>query len=284
MKSTLSRFSVIFISILFCSVLGFSQDQIFLRSGEKIDVRVIEVTPEFIKYKSKANPEGPLYSKKITDVLLITYANGTTEVYEVEKVVSASTKNKNDTAMIINSHSLALNFVPLLYQQLELDYQYLFPNRVIGISFPITYVMNPGITRSLNEFALLWSAGSDLKFYFDGQKSVSFYVGFGFDVGQAESISYYTEEIVEYDEFTGLTYPGYNYVNEDVTNNFYSLSGILGVEINPTKFLTMDIGGRISGRSHFLDKYYNSYPYYEESPSTRLDLIIRPLMRLRVRF
>ena len=72
MKSTLSRFSVIFISILFCSVLGFSQDQIFLRSGEKIDARVIEVTPEFIKYKSKANPEGPLYSKKITDVLLIT--------------------------------------------------------------------------------------------------------------------------------------------------------------------------------------------------------------------
>jgi len=284
MKSTILRFSLFLFSVLFFSVLGFSQDEIFLRSGEKIEGKVLEVGPGLMKYKSKTNPEGPVYSKKISDILLITYANGTTEVYEVEKTSASSSKSRNDTNIDVSNHSVAFNFAPLLYQQLEIDYQYLFPKGIIGISFPITYALNPGFTRSSSSLALLWSAGSDLKFFTAGQKAASFYIGVGVDVGQTQSTRYRNEEIIEYDPYTGQNYTNVRYTTEEVNNNFYSVSALVGVELNPTKNISVDLGGRISGRSHFIDNQYNNGPYYEPYQGQGLDLIVRPLMRLRVRF
>jgi len=282
MKNSTLQFSLSLLIILFLSVLGFSQDQIFLRSGEKIEGKVLEVGTDVIKYKSKTNPEGPIYSKNISDLLLINYASGTTEIYELQNPTS-STKSKNDSNIDIGNHSIAINAATLLFQQLEIDYQYLFPKGIVGISFPLAYAMNPGVTTSNNGHALLWSAGSDLKFFTNGQKSASFYLGFGFDVGQTERTISHSEELMQNDPFTGQSYTSIIYLTEEVNNNFYSLSGLIGVELNPTKLLSVDIGGRVSGRSHFLDNQYNNY-YDGSSQRGGLDLIVRPLMRLRVRF
>ncbi len=230
MRSTFLRFSLFLFSVLFLSLLCFSQDEIFLRSGEKIEGKVLEVGTELIKYKSKTNPEGPVYSKKIYDILVISYANGTTEVYEVEKTSASSSKYRNDTNIEISNHSVAFNFAPLLYQQLEIDYQYLFPKGIIGISFPITYALNPGFTRSSSSsLALLWSAGSDLKFFTAGQKAASFYIGVGVGVGQTQSTRYRNEEIIEYDPYTGQNYTNVRYTIEEVNNNFCSVSALVGV-------------------------------------------------------
>lgn len=70
--------------LLFVFMLGgrlFSQDQLFKKDNSKHDVKVLEVTPDEIKYKLKANPNGPLYIVKKTEVALVIYENGTHETY-----------------------------------------------------------------------------------------------------------------------------------------------------------------------------------------------------------
>ena len=183
----------------------FSKIKSLLDLAKKVEGEVLEVGPEIIKYKSKTNPEGLVYSKKNSDIILITCANGTTEVYEVEKTTPSSSKSRNDTNIDVSNHSIAFNLAPLLYQQLEIDYQYLFPKGIVGISFPITYAINPGFNRSRNNLALLWSSGSDLKF---------------FTIDQTQSAKNRNEEIIEYDPYTGQNYKSVRYTTEEVNNNF----------------------------------------------------------------
>ncbi len=70
---------------LFLFLLGSSllwaQDSVILKNGTEIQVKVLEVSSAQIKYKKQENPDGPLYTYSIKDVLLIKYANGTKDVF-----------------------------------------------------------------------------------------------------------------------------------------------------------------------------------------------------------
>ena len=79
------------ILFLFLGVKLFSQDQLFKRDNTKQEVKVLEVTPEEIKYKLKANLSGPVYTIKKSDVALIIYENGTHETYSDTKSQSPQT-------------------------------------------------------------------------------------------------------------------------------------------------------------------------------------------------
>lgn len=59
----------------------FSQDQLFKKDNSKEEVKILEVTPDEIKYKLKVNPNGPLYTIYKKDVALIIYENGMHETY-----------------------------------------------------------------------------------------------------------------------------------------------------------------------------------------------------------
>lgn len=70
------------IATLFLSLLanvGFSQDVIELRNGEKIEGKIIEITTETIKYTRKDQPDGPIRNIAQKDVAMIVYADGSRE-------------------------------------------------------------------------------------------------------------------------------------------------------------------------------------------------------------
>ncbi|MFK8009398.1 MAG: hypothetical protein AB8H03_23760 [Saprospiraceae bacterium] len=56
-------------------------DQIVLNSGEELDVKIIKVGEERIRYKSCDFQNGPTRSIRIEDIFLIKYADGTKEVF-----------------------------------------------------------------------------------------------------------------------------------------------------------------------------------------------------------
>lgn len=85
----------IFTALLFCFITVLSlqaQDVITKRSGEKLEAKVLEITLNEIKYKAFNNLEGPLYTIPKQEVLLIHYANNTTETFELNEA-TASTSN-----------------------------------------------------------------------------------------------------------------------------------------------------------------------------------------------
>lgn len=67
---------------LLASTFTYAQDTITLRNGDQIPAKVLEVSREELTYRKSANPEGPVYTAPIRDVLLINYANGTKDVFD----------------------------------------------------------------------------------------------------------------------------------------------------------------------------------------------------------
>ena len=58
-------------------------DNIILKDGSEISAKIVEITPDLIKYRKCNNLDGPLFSINTNDVLLIRYLDGTKEVFKV---------------------------------------------------------------------------------------------------------------------------------------------------------------------------------------------------------
>ena len=67
--------------VLLTATVTYAQDNIVLRNGEEIPAKVLEVSQTDLKYRKAANPDGPVYTAPLRDVLLIKYANGTKDTF-----------------------------------------------------------------------------------------------------------------------------------------------------------------------------------------------------------
>ncbi|RIJ41700.1 hypothetical protein [Pontibacter oryzae] len=66
--------------------VSLAQDIIMKRSGEKIEAKVLEITPTEVKYKRHASPDGPVYTVLKNDISVIQYADNTSESFEITDV------------------------------------------------------------------------------------------------------------------------------------------------------------------------------------------------------
>ena len=65
-----------------CGVLtAAAQDLIVKTDAAKIEAKVIEITPEAVRYKRFSNPDGPTYVLPVAQIHYIQYANGEKEYY-----------------------------------------------------------------------------------------------------------------------------------------------------------------------------------------------------------
>lgn len=71
------------VAILFVAIAQnlCAQDVITLKTGEDINVKVLEVGSADIKYKKADNPDGPSYTVSKNDVFMIKYQNGSKDVF-----------------------------------------------------------------------------------------------------------------------------------------------------------------------------------------------------------
>ena len=72
-------------------------DNLILRDGNEILVKIIEITPDLIKYKRCKKEDGPLISVSKEDVFMIKYNDGTKELIKLSKKENKNVSNDNSS-------------------------------------------------------------------------------------------------------------------------------------------------------------------------------------------
>lgn len=68
-----------------------AQDVMTLKTGEKIDAKILEVGIDMIKFKRFHNMDGPIYDVGKSNVFMIEYENGTKDIFGWEETPKATT-------------------------------------------------------------------------------------------------------------------------------------------------------------------------------------------------
>ena len=76
-----TKLTILVVSAIAIATSTFAQDVITFKSGNEKNVKVIEVTPTEIKYKSFDNLEGPTYAEQKTNIFMVKYQNGMKDVF-----------------------------------------------------------------------------------------------------------------------------------------------------------------------------------------------------------
>ena len=69
-------------------------DNIILKNGEEISAKIIEITPDLIKYKKCNNQDGPIVSINKSEVMMIKYSNGTKELVSISSKKEGATSKR----------------------------------------------------------------------------------------------------------------------------------------------------------------------------------------------
>ncbi len=89
------KYILLFILFICSSNIIKAQDTLSTRYGESILVKVIEVGTSEVKYKKLDNLNGPVFSMLKSDLLMIKYANGTSEDYGKEERTLIKVKKRH---------------------------------------------------------------------------------------------------------------------------------------------------------------------------------------------
>ena len=78
-------------------------DELIMTDGTELTVKILEITPYEIKYKNCDNIDGPTFTKSLSSVFKIKYANGTSQVMN-----SPQTNNNNNDGTVEGQKSQAI--------------------------------------------------------------------------------------------------------------------------------------------------------------------------------
>lgn len=208
--------------LLVIPVSVFSQDKLFKKDGSKLEVKITEVGINTVKYKLFTNPEGPDYVLLKTDVLLIEYANGSTEVFKDSGYDAPPKEFTYQSSKEIARNIITVNMVQLLYSNFTLAYERRSQNGSLGVRFPVSIGLSEN--RETYEYAgslsinKIYSIGVDFNFYPSPNKKLAYYIGPSIYYG-SNRYYYYTN------------YPGYGTVG--VKSNNYSFMINNGLMFQP---------------------------------------------------
>lgn len=81
------------VAVALSCIKGFAQDILTKTNGDKVAVKVIEVSDTDIKFKMFDNQNGPLYSLSRTEVYSVHYINGTMDVFNGQPAIHPQQNN-----------------------------------------------------------------------------------------------------------------------------------------------------------------------------------------------
>ena len=83
-------------------------DNIILKDGNEISAKIIEITPDLVKYKKCGQLDGPMYTIYKSDILMLRYADGTKDIIRNNK------KYKNQEYSEETNRLSSLGFLSIL--------------------------------------------------------------------------------------------------------------------------------------------------------------------------
>ncbi len=243
-----SKYLLILIFLVIAQ-FAISQDIIYLNNGDKFEASVKELNVVSIKYKNFANPDGPTYVIKKSDVLFIEYQNGTIEIINQNptplspvKTETAVTKKEikkgpydilytNKNCIYLNGVALANSDIALMYDR-EIAKSRLSIvllgayNFNIHTNYTNRYIQALGISKKN------YDLGLGLNYYTQTRKKTQYFVGVLVKYMNYE----YIRETPTQETINGIVYT--NIKQENVNN--YQVAGLLvnGLQFRISQFFT----------------------------------------------
>lgn len=87
-----------------------AQDKIFLKSGENIEAKILEVNVDEVKYKKITNIEGPIFSMPKKEIHMVIYENGESEIFKIELNNNEINLNNSGENMFLKGQQDASSF------------------------------------------------------------------------------------------------------------------------------------------------------------------------------
>ena len=270
------RIFLFFLLTSFCCYTNiFAQDVLYTISGNKIKVKVIEINANEIKYKDFNNIEGPTYLIYNTDVVLIQFANGTSQIInanapvlkpaKTETVsVKKSQQKQNPNLYYMNPNLLSINALALANGDVTLMYDRDFFNSRLSLSVLGGYnfntrmgILNALISDSREHAKKNYDAGLGINFMPNNTKRGQYFVGL---LGKYMSYTYDNPINTTNNQLLFTKATGYQMAIM-VTNGWFvrvspnfnfKIFGSIGIPINSPELKT-------NNNSIFLPKVYLGY-------------------------
>lgn len=80
----MKKATLIFAVMLIAAARSFAQDVMTMKNGDEVNVKIMEVDPDVVKYKKSNNLDGPTYTESKSNIFMIKYKNGSKDVFKQE--------------------------------------------------------------------------------------------------------------------------------------------------------------------------------------------------------
>jgi hypothetical protein len=295
------RINLLLLFIFFTTVIS-AQDQLFKKDNSKLEVKVLEITPAEIKYKLKANPDGPMYVIAKHEVALIIYENGRHEAFKEETPAVSiiqqpayvptihpdsvvNTRRKSEEKLFEeltqNKNVIFLNMCELFNTGVGLSYFREMIDGLLDIHVPIAFSMgDPYVYNAYRSAIPLYYY--NVANYRVTRKAFEGGLGIYFNTSPKRAVTHFIGPLMKIAQYNGsfqTAYPDpfnpYNTIYEEHTfirNETYMLlnNGFL-FRINPNINLMMNFAlGMITNVYHVANNP-NSFPnpyYYNTTPNS----------------
>ena len=270
------RIFLFFILTGFCCYTNiFAQDVLYTITGNKIKAKVLEINANEIKYKDFNNIEGPTYLIYNTDVVLIQFANGTSQIINANAPVLKPAKTEtvsvkkvqqkqNPNLYYMNPNLLSINALALANGDVTLMYDRDFFNSRLSLSVLGGYnfntrmgILNALISDSREHAKKNYDAGLGINFMPNNTKRGQYFVGL---LGKYMSYTYDNPINTTNNQLLFTKATGYQMAIM-VTNGWFvrvspnfnfKIFGSIGIPINSPELKT-------NNNSIFLPKVYLGY-------------------------
>lgn len=226
----LMKKTLLILALLGLQNIGQAQDQLYKRDNSRLLVKIIEITPDEIKYKPYDNQGGPIYVIGKNEAVMIIYENGRHEVmssgyepFEPQQPMANGRMRRADSLQYFKyQSSLALNFFSFANAELGFIYQREFYKSNFALVIPFgTGVSKPALTQSIyygdnyGKLKLdhkLFEVGIGLNYYPSLRFPVNYYLGPAIKYMQTAC-----QQVHNY--YTPPTAPGMPGKNNTITKN-----------------------------------------------------------------
>ncbi len=258
-----------------CYTNIFAQDVLYTITGNKIKAKVIEINANEIKYKDFNNIDGPTYLIYNTDVVLIQFANGSSQIInanapalkpaKTETVTAKKAQPKqNPNLYYMNPNLLSINALALANGDVTLMYDRDFFNSRLSLSVLGGYnfntrmsILNALINDSREHAKKNYDFGLGINFMPNNTKRGQYFVGL---LGKYMSYTYDNPINTTNNQLLFTKATGYQMAIM-VTNGWFvrvspnfnfKIFGSIGIPINSPELKT-------SNNTIFLPKVYLGY-------------------------
>jgi len=104
-------------SLFFVSVRSVAQDKIYKKGGEVLEVKILEISPNEVKYQVFSDPEGPIYVMDKDRIVEIIFKNGRVEKYVMPLSDEELYIGQKKQAIKLNFLSPLLGYTQLAYEK-----------------------------------------------------------------------------------------------------------------------------------------------------------------------